>query len=791
MSIYFDCVTNALSLYGTYQNKLSESIMNYAEFLETKKLKPVFSGFEVSEQNLNEWLFDFQRYIVVKACRAGKYAIFADCGLGKTLMQLEWARLVSEYTGMPVLILCPLAVAGQTIKEGEKFGIPVERLNTKALGRGVFITNYDQLPNIDASQFAGIVLDESSILKNFTGKMKREIISAFKFTPYKLACSATPSPNDLNEIGNHSEFLDIMEAPDMRMRWFVRDEGMNEYRLKGHADAEFFGWIGSWASVLRHPRDVGFDCDGYDLPALNIVERVIATPKKENGKLFNDSAVNATGFHAELRVTLAPRMEAVAEMVNASTEPFIVWVEQDIESEKICKIIPDAVEVRGSQKPELKELRLLGFAKGEFRVLVTKKKIAQFGLNYQHCRNQVFASLDFSFEGLYQAIRRSYRFGQKNEVNIVVVSTDTMENVIETIRRKQRMFDEMMMKTVIYANPKEHKMTESYERREVVTPLYTIINGDSCEEMPNIPSNSMDFSVFSPPFSTLFTYSDSVRDLGNCSTHEEFMQNLEFIYKELYRIMRPGRLVAVHTKDLARYKGTHGYSGMHDFTGDSHRLMEKVGFRYHCKIPIWTDPVLEMQRTKSHRLLYKNVTSDSSGSGVGMPEYVTVFRKWEGNEDEWVPISNKTKANFSLETWQALASPIWSSKLNNEPLGGSTTRDAIITELAKDAGIDIPAWMDIRRTDVLNGYEGATDAKDEKHICPLQLDVIERCVAFWSNKGETVFTPFLGIGSEVYKSVKMGRKGYGIELKPSYFDFAVGNCRASAQSLTQLSLFPI
>jgi DNA modification methylase len=719
--------------------------MEYSDFIKSKAKKVKTSGFETDDLNPN--LFDFQRFIVKRALNAGKYAIFADCGLGKTLMQLAWAEAVASHTGKRVLILAPLAVRAQTIAEADRFGIDVS---------GIDVNNYEQIDNIDCSQYAGIVLDESSILKNFTGVYKRKIIENFQATPYKLACTATPAPNDLNEIGNHSEFLDVMDSADMRMRWFVRDEEMNNYRLKGHAEQDFYGWIASWSSVLRSPADIGFDGKGYDLPALNYHTLEIATEKKVNGKLFNDSSVNATEFNRELRVTLAPRIEAVAEIVNASTEQFIIWVNQNEEEERVCELIPEAIAVRGSDSPEKKEERLIGFGKGKYRVIVTKKKIAQFGLNWQNCHNQVFAALDFSFEGLYQAIRRSYRFGQKNEVNIYLVTTDTMQNVTASIQHKQSQFNEMMEQITKNVNSKEYELKMDYDRKKVETENYTIFNGDSCELIKEIESNSMDLSVFSPPFSTLFTYSDNLRDMGNCESDAQFFEQTKFLLSELYRIMKPGRLVCVHTKDIARYKNSSGYSGMWDFTGDYHRAMEAAGFKYHSKVTIWIDPVLEMQRTKTQRLLYKQLTTDSSYTGIGMPEYITIFRKWEGNEDDWTPITNKTRENFPLDTWQKWASPI---------------------------------WMDISRTNVLNNYRGARDEKDEKHICPLQLDAIERCVGLWSNIGETVFTPFMGIGSEVFQAVKMGRKGVGIELKESYFDIAKRNCASAVEEKNQLTLF--
>jgi DNA modification methylase len=500
---------------------------------------------------------------------------------------------------------------------------------------------------------------------------------------------------------------------------------------------------------------LGFDGAKYTLPQLNYFENQIKTNKRENGKLFNDTSVNATEFNKELRLTILPRIESVAEIVNNSTEPFIIWVNQNEEEDKVLELIPDALNVRGDMKPELKESRLLGFANGEFRVLVTKKKIGQFGLNYQHCRNQIFASLDFSFEGLYQAIRRSYRFGQKNEVNIYLITTDTMTNVIQSINRKQRQFNKMMEEISKNVNAKSYNLKMDYNRREVVNEHYHIINGDSCDLIKEIPDNSIDLSVFSPPFSNLFTYSDNIRDMGNCISDEEFFAQQDYLLAELYRIIKPGRLVCVHSKDLARYKNSSGFSGMWDFTGEYHRAMEKAGFKYHSKITIWIDPVLEMQRTKTQRLLYKQVTSDSTYSGIGMPEYITIFRKWEGDESEWTPVTNKNRSNFDLDMWQRWASPV---------------------------------WMDIKRTNVLNNYRGAKHEKDEKHIAPLQLDIIERCIAMWSNKGETVFTPFLGIGSEVYQSVKMGRKGIGFELKESYFDMAKANIKSVVEQKSQISL---
>jgi len=728
--------------------------MEYKEFLESKIKRIKISGLEVSESSLNKNLFDFQKYIVKKSLKNGKYAIFADCGLGKTIMQLEWANQVVKKTKKPVLILAPLAVSGQTIKEGIKFGIEIEKYKNQ-INKGIYITNYEQLDNIDCDVFSGIVLDESSILKNFTGKYKNLIIEKFKHTPYKLACTATPSPNDLNEIGNHSEFLDILDSQDMRSKWFVRDEGMNNYRLKGHAKKDFYGWISSWATMICKPSDIGFNSDGYSLPKLNQIEHEVKTELKNNGLLFNKSAVNATNFNKELRETKEKRLKKVIDICNESKGQILIWVKQNEEGEWLRKNLENCKEVKGSDTNEYKEKTLLGFANNEFRILITKAKIAQFGMNFQNCNTQIFPSIDFSFEAYYQQIRRSYRYGQKNEVNIHIIKTDTMENVIKSIEKKERQFLEMQQEMNKNINEQKYGLLNDYERKEFKNEDVLLIKGDSCIEIKTIPDNSVDLIIFSPPFSSLFTYSNYIHDMGNNENHDEFFKQYSFLLKDLYRILKPGRLMCCHTKDLGVYKNSSGYTGMYDFTGEHTKAVLSEQFKLHSKITIWCDPVLEMQRTKTQRLLYKTVTSDSTYSGIGMAEYITIFRKWDGVEAEWEPVQNLTKQNFPLDTWQRWASPV---------------------------------WMDIKRTDVLNGKEG-TALGDEKHIAPLQLEVIHRLVNLYSNKGEVVFTPFLGIGSEIYKAVQNGRKGIGIELKDSYFETACKNVTNAMSKKLQLSLF--
>ena len=717
--------------------------MNYEDFLKTKQRSIVQSGFESNELNTN--LFPFQEFIVKRALKAGKYAIFADCGLGKTLMQLTWAEQVSKHTNKPVLILAPLAVVGQTKQEGVKFGINMSNIH---------VYNYEQLDNIECSIYSGIVLDESSILKNFEGQTKKQIIDSFKDTPYKLACTATPSPNDPMELGNHSEFLDVMSRNEMLAMYFVHDGGETaKWRLKGHATKLFYQFVGTWAIMLNKPQDIGFSMDGYNLPSLNLLEKQIVTSNRDNGQLFNDAIISATNFNQELRLTKIERLDEVVSIINSKpNENFIIWIKQNEEGELLKKLIPEAVEVKGSDSNEWKESKLLGFANNEFRILITKTKIASFGMNYQNCRNQIFASLDFSFEGLYQAIRRSYRFGQKEEVNIYLITTDTMANVKQSIDTKQKQFEIMQdeMSKAINANLNNNILSSAvYDTETVENENYLIKRGDCVQLIKEVQSESVGFSIFSPPFAELYTYSSHIEDMGNSSDYKQFLKQFGFLVNELYRILQSGRNVAVHCMDLPIQKGKDGFIGLRDFSGLILKAFEAAGFIYHSRVTIWKDPVVEMQRTKALGLLHKQVKKDSTMSRVGIPDYLMIFRK---DGERLNPVTN---TSIPVDLWQKYASPV---------------------------------WMDINYGNTLQGYRNGRDENDEKHICPLQLDTIERAIHLYTNKGDTVLTPFMGIGSEVYQAAKMERKGIGFELKESYFDLAKKNLASLIETKKQLSL---
>lgn len=738
------------------KSKDMDTFDEYKEFLKGKKTKKTESGFSIETNELNPVLFDFQKFCVKRALEAGKFALFEDCGLGKTIQQLEWAKQIILKCNVSVLVLAPLAVIGQTIKEGQKFGYSVNEINDMDdydnNNNHIYITNYDNLDNIDVSFFGGVILDESSILKNFAGKTRNAIIDRFRNTPYKLACTATPSPNDTTEICNHAEFLDVMSRNEMLAMYFVHDGGStSEWRLKGHAEQSFWDFVSTWAVMLNKPSDIGYNDNGYNLPPLNVIEEIVITPKRDNGMLFNETAVSATDYHKELRATYQLRLDKVAEIVKNSNDNFIIWIGHDDEGKYLRSLLPDAVEVKGSDTKEYKKDKLLGFGKGEFRILITKLKIAQFGLNYQNCHNQIYASLDFSFEATYQGIRRSYRFGQDKPVNIYLVTTDTMTNVKSSFEKKQALFKEMQ-KSMTEAMNRNINKSITLKKMETESRYNSdkcdIRLGDCVQLIREVESESIGFSIFSPPFAELYTYSDKLEDMGNSKDYNEFFTAFKFLVKELYRVMWSGRNVAVHCMDLPIQKGKEGYIGLRDFSGMILQAFQEVGFIYHSRVTIWKNPVTEMQRTKALGLLHKQVKKDASMSRVGIPDYLMIFRK-EGEHNHPV------HCNISVDTWQKYASPV---------------------------------WMDIDYSNTLNAAKGR-DEKDEKHICPLQLETIERAITLWSNEGDRVLTPFLGIGSEVYTAIKLKRFGLGFELKESYYNEAVKNCKSMECNMNQKTLF--
>ena len=544
--------------------------MDYQSFLQEKIVSHESSGFELPLSSISPHLFEWQQLIVRWCLFKGRSAVFAGCGLGKTPMQLEWARHVCEQTGGKVLILAPLAVAEQTTQEGKKFDIIVNKVRSQAdIQPGINVTNYEMVEHFDADQFDGIVLDESSILKSFMGKTKRMLIAKFEHVPYKLCCTATPAPNDHVELGTHSEFLNVMSSAHMLSNWFVNDGFRSgKYRLKGHARDDFWRWVSTWAVCINRPSDLGYEDGDFEIPELVTHEHIVGSlAKPKNGKLVDVGKPSATEMYKELRETAEERTDQAAEIVNASSESWIVWCNTNHESELLASKITDAVEIKGSMSNQAKENALNSFVNGETRAMVGKPSMCGFGLNLQHCRNMAFVGLSYSFEQRYQAIRRCWRFGQQRKVNDHVFVSPKEYKIFRSIKEKESKHQEMEAEMQTNISDFQNLAVESREIDLEVNPRryqnnhWTIIHGDAVESTKQIEPDSMGFSIFSPPFSDLFVYSDSYRDLGNCKSDKEFFEHFDYLIPELYRVTIPGRLCAVHCSQLPLHKYKHGFTG--------------------------------------------------------------------------------------------------------------------------------------------------------------------------------------------------------------------------------------
>lgn len=413
----------------------SAASVSYESWLESKFPTASFDG--IVDVNIPDALYPHQRDLVRWALAKGRAAIFADTGLGKTAMQLEWSRHVAKRGR--VLILAPLAVAHQTVEEGKRFGVEVVYVR-EDVDAPIVITNYEMLNRFDPASFAGVVLDESSILKAFAGATRNAIIEAFANTPYRLACTATPAPNDFTELGNHSEFLGVKSRAEMLAEYFVHDGGSTQdWRLKGHAVKAFWRWVSSWGLVVRKPSDLGHSDAGFDLPVLRMHEHVLPVSHQESwasGSLFAEPAISLSDQRSVRRSTMAQRVATAAELAGGH-QPVLIWCELNDEGDALENVIDDAVQVKGSDSPDTKDERLSGFANGRYRVLVTKPSIAGFGLNWQHCATMIFVGASHSYEQTYQAIRRCWRFGQTRPVDVHIIHAETESAVIDNYRRKE------------------------------------------------------------------------------------------------------------------------------------------------------------------------------------------------------------------------------------------------------------------------------------------------------------------------------------------------------------------
>ncbi len=673
---------------------------DYQTFLESKSIRDIPTGKQCGPSEVHKMLFDFQKLIVAWAVRRGRAAIFAGCGLGKTLMQLEWARIV----GGKCLIFTPLAVSAQTIREAKKIGIEAVYAHDQSESGQFTVTNYERISKFDPVLFDSVVLDESGILKSVDGKTRTLLIEMFQQTPYRLCCTATPAPNDHSELANHAEFLGVMSRAEMLATFFVHDD--DGWRLKGHAAKAFWKWIVSWAVCLNSPKDIGCDDRKFRLPELRYDHATVQTDFRRNDRLFGSDLSGIRGRIEARKATTELRVQRAAEIANSlNRNPLLVWCGLNRESELLAKSITGAVEVKGRDKAEFKERTLLEFADGKIKALVSKPSIAGHGMNFQNCSDVFFVGLSDSFEEMYQAVRRSWRFGQKNPVTIYIITADAEQVVVTNIQKKEKEFQTMQDSMIA-----EMSLLETQE----------LTNGHR------------------------------ERDMGNCQDEDEFLGHYEFLCREWLRVTKDGRLAAVHVAQIPAMLSRDGYIGMKDFRGSVIRAHQRCGWIYHGEIAVNKNPQAQSIRTKAKGLGFRQLESDASWMRPALADFVLLFRK---------PGENQI------------------------PVKPEVTRDQWIEYAA-------PCWFNIRETDTLTVAE-AREEKDERHICPLQLGLIDRCVRLWSNKGETVFSPFAGIGSEGYQSILRYRKFVGVELKRSYWKVACDNLASAISRRSEGVLFDL
>lgn len=748
----------------------------YRDFLGNKAIRITACGKQADASHISPILFPFQRDVTAWAVRKGRGALFLDTGLGKTFCQLEWARLLGERT----LIIAPLSVARQTVREGRKIGLEVVYVrDMKQVGQSnqLCITNYEMANHFQMSEFGAVILDESSILKAIAGKTRRALTEQCKNVPFRLCCTATPAPNDYVELGNHAEFLGICSRAEMLATFFInankehtfyhegrayRKKGSNkagqEWRLKHHAEGPFFRWLASWSVMMMKPSDLGYDDVGFVLLPLSVQTHFVSSNYKPKDLLFF-THIRGVREQAEIRrQTLPQRLDKLISLVNGDGQQWIVWVGLDVEGEAAARSLEGAIEVKGDDDLEDKLAAFEGFQDGKHRVLVTKPAIGGFGMNFQNAHKMAFLGLGHSWEQYYQCIRREWRYLQKHPVDVHIIISEHEDGIYHNVMRKDaqaRRLREEMIRRLETWEKEELQMTttirEPYQEKTVVHERWTAILGDSCVRMEELSENSIDLAIYSPPFADLYTYSASPRDLGNSRGWHEFFEHYAFIIRQTLRVLKRGRVCCVHTSDIPALLQSDGYIGIKDFPGRVIAAHEREGWIFHGRITVQKNPQAQAIRTHAKALLFAQLRRDSVDSRPALTDQVLLFRKPGDNAIPVLPVENGELDN---ETWIRWAHGI---------------------------------WTDISETNVLqHGHKHGRAADDEKHICPLQLETIKRCVKLYSNPGEIVLSPFAGIGSEGYVAVKLGRKTILVELKQSYFDELLRNMQIAEQGLLTL-----
>lgn len=827
--------------------------MNYMEFLNSKIEIAKDTGFDVSPEDINPVLKPHQNDAVRWAIKGGRRALFESFGLGKTIQELEYCRIIGEHEAGQSLIVLPLGVKQEFYRDAvDLLKIkPPQYVRTMDEIRkskdSILMTNYERVRDgdIDPQYFkAAAGLDEASVLRSFGSKTYQTFLDKFKGVPYKLVSTATPSPNKYKELIHYAGYLEIMDTGQALTRFFQRDSTKaNNLTLYPHKEEEFWLWVSSWALFITKPSDLEYSDEGYDLPELIVRYHEIPVDHKTAGedkngqiKLIRDAAISLADAAREKRESIDSRVEKMTEIVSESPDDhFILWHDLEAERHAIKAAIPEVVEIYGSQEIELREKRVIDFSDGKIKLFATKKELSGSGCNFQrHCHREIFLGIDYEFNDFIQAIHRVYRFLQTEKVIIDIIYTESERQILQVLLEKWKQHNYMTEKMIaiikkygLSSTSIADKMARSIgvDRVIVEGKHFKAINNDNVLEMQSWKENTIDLFVTSIPFSNHYEYTPSYNDFGHNADNDKFFEQLDFLTPEMFRTLKPGRIAAIHVKDRILFGNATG-TGMPTVDPFSDMTVFhyiKHGFQYMGRIPVLTDVVRENNQT--YRLGWTEQCKDGTKMGVGCPEYILLFRKLPSDTSKAYadkPVM-KTKEEYTRAQWQIDAHAFWRSSgnrlLSKEELAAMPvdklqaiyrkySRESIYSyeehiELAKQLDKDgkLPAsfmvvapgswsdqiWDDINRMKTLNSKQSQKQL--QMHVCPLQLDIVERLIRRYSNPGEVVCDPFGGLMTVPMVSVEMDRDGIGIELNVDSFRDGVGYLQAADSKRDMPTLF--
>ena len=829
--------------------------MNYIEFLTTKVVTAPVSGFEIADEEISPALKPHQRDAVKWALKGGRRALFEKFGLGKTAQELEFCRQVVRREGGQALIVLPLGVRQEFTNDAVKL-LQIEKpIYVRTMAEAVkypnseiLLTNYERVRDGDIApaQFTAVSLDEASVLRNYGSKTFQTFMEKFRGVKYKLVATATPSPNRYKELIHYAGFLEVMDTGQALTRFFQRDsKKANNLTLYPHKEEEFWLWVSTWALFLSKPSDLGYDDAGYDLPPMEVKTHVIyhdynrEVDRDGQVKIDNDVAMSLKEAAREKRESIDARVAKAKEIVDSDPEAhFILWHDLEAERHAIKKTIPETVDIYGAMDYDEREKRVIDFSEGRTRIFATKKELSGSGCNFQrHCHRAIFVGIDYEFNDFIQAIHRIYRFLQTEQVIIDIIYTEAESVIYQVLMQKWKQHDYLeekmqgMIRTYGLGGVKaEETMKRSIgvDRVEQSGKNWVAVHADCVEETGRMEENSVDMICTSIPFSNHYEYTPSYNDFGHNEDTVRFFEQMDYLTPNLLNILKPGRVAAIHVKDRVLFGNVTGMGmpTMEPFHAQCIQHYMRHGFAYFGMITIVTDVVRENNQT--YRLGWTENCKDGTKMGVGCPEYVLLFRKLPTDRSKAYadePVS-KSKAEYTRAQWQLDAHGFWRSSgdrlVTKEELLNMSVRElqkayrkysrdnvydyerhvALTKELdengrlpatfmlAAPASWNMDVWDDINRLKTLNTTQ--SQRRKQLHVCPLQLDTVERLINRYTNEGDVVYDPFGGIGTVPLMAIRMGRRGRMTELNPDYYRDAVGYLQAEEDtSMENLSLFDV